>query len=136
MRIVLVSFFLWLVLLLTFSKVGLVAFYQLNKTYVAQTLCENKARPELKCDGKCYLKKNVKANPAEPAPIQNNLSDLLKNLVSPTFFFEPVFMPSLASSSIYTPKYATVIAASTFCLHRDLLISRIFADVFLGRRRT
>lgn len=131
MRIVLVSFLLWLLLLLTFSKVSLVAFYQLNKTYVANTLCENKARPQLKCDGKCYLKKNLKANPAEPTPIKNNLSDLLKQLASPTFFFESVLMPSVTQPSIFTPKYSTVVAELGQCWRTRFLISRIFADELL-----
>ena len=38
----------------------LVSFYQLNKEYITKTYCVNKAKPELKCDGKCHLKKMLK----------------------------------------------------------------------------
>jgi len=41
------------------AKVGIVAWYELNKEYVAKYLCENKNKPELKCCGKCYLKKKL-----------------------------------------------------------------------------
>ncbi|MDZ7402920.1 MAG: hypothetical protein ONB41_02270 [candidate division KSB1 bacterium] len=39
--------------------------YMLNKAYIAQTLCENKNKPELQCEGKCHLAKEItKANDA------------------------------------------------------------------------
>jgi hypothetical protein len=39
--------------------------YALNKAYIAQTLCENKSKPELRCEGKCHLAKAIaKANDA------------------------------------------------------------------------
>ena len=41
------------------AKVGIVAWYELNKEYVAKYLCENKNKPELKCCGKCYLQKKL-----------------------------------------------------------------------------
>ena len=34
--------------------------YNTNKTYIASTFCENKAKPMMHCDGKCYLKKQLK----------------------------------------------------------------------------
>ena len=40
-------------------KLGIVAWYQANKAYVAKELCENKARPQMKCNGKCYLRKQL-----------------------------------------------------------------------------
>ena len=33
--------------------------YKANKAYIAQNLCENVAKPQLKCDGKCYLRKKI-----------------------------------------------------------------------------
>jgi len=37
----------------------MMTWYEINKTYVAKVLCENKARPQLKCNGKCYLRKQL-----------------------------------------------------------------------------
>lgn len=34
--------------------------YNVNKEYIASILCENRDKPELACNGKCYLDKKVK----------------------------------------------------------------------------
>lgn len=34
--------------------------YQVNRDYIASTLCINKDRPELNCNGYCYLKTQMK----------------------------------------------------------------------------
>jgi hypothetical protein len=44
----------------TFSKYFIVLDYQLNKSYIAANLCENRNRPEMKCAGKCYLCRRLK----------------------------------------------------------------------------
>lgn len=49
------------VLLPTVSPWGIIAHYQLNKEYIARVLCENRDKPQLHCDGKCYLAKRLKA---------------------------------------------------------------------------
>jgi hypothetical protein len=46
----------------TFSKSFLVLDYQLNKDYIARVLCINRNKPEMKCEGKCYLCKKLKAD--------------------------------------------------------------------------
>lgn len=43
-----------------FSRVFVYAGFELNQQYIASTLCENKARPEMQCNGKCYLSKKLK----------------------------------------------------------------------------
>lgn len=35
--------------------IGYVAYYELNIDYIIETYCENKAKPQLKCNGKCHL---------------------------------------------------------------------------------
>ncbi len=42
--------------------------YELNKKYIAEVLCENKDKPEMHCNGKCHLKKQIKK--ANSAPEQ------------------------------------------------------------------
>lgn len=42
------------------AKLGMVAMYELNKDYIARNLCENRDKPQMKCCGKCYLKKQLK----------------------------------------------------------------------------
>ena len=43
------------------SQWGTIAYYQANKAYIARVLCENRSKPELHCDGKCFLAKKLKA---------------------------------------------------------------------------
>ena len=33
--------------------------YAVNYDYISTQLCENRARPELRCNGKCYVKKEI-----------------------------------------------------------------------------
>ncbi|MEN9337011.1 MAG: hypothetical protein RLZZ500_1998 [Bacteroidota bacterium] len=55
-----------IVLLFVFKPVFPVIEYGLNYDYIAKVLCENKAKPELKCNGKCHLMKQLaKASEAE-----------------------------------------------------------------------
>ena len=42
--------------------------YSLKKSYIIQKLCENRDRPVLKCDGKCYLSKRLKQAAGEQGP--------------------------------------------------------------------
>jgi hypothetical protein len=45
----------------TFSKGLLSLSFQLNRDFIVSNLCENRARPEMKCEGKCYLCKQLKS---------------------------------------------------------------------------
>jgi hypothetical protein len=44
-----------------FSRFFVYAGFELNKKYIATTLCENKDRPWLHCNGQCYFMKKIKA---------------------------------------------------------------------------
>jgi len=41
-------------------KVAIIGWWELNRDYVAKNLCENRNKPQMKCCGKCYLKKQLK----------------------------------------------------------------------------
>lgn len=47
-------------LLVNLSGLFLYAGYEWNKQYIAQEFCVNKDKPELHCNGKCYLMKKLK----------------------------------------------------------------------------
>ena len=42
--------------------------YMVNYDYIAKELCENKNKPELKCNGKCHLKKELAKISEEEKP--------------------------------------------------------------------
>ena len=43
-----------------FSRLFIYAGFELNQNYISSTLCENRDKPELHCNGKCYLMKKLK----------------------------------------------------------------------------
>jgi hypothetical protein len=53
---------LLLVSLLSANLSGLWVYlgYEANQKYIAKELCENRNRPEMHCNGKCYLMKKLK----------------------------------------------------------------------------
>ena len=40
--------------------------YVLNQDYIAEFLCVNKDKPELKCHGKCHLAKQIEKQNQDP----------------------------------------------------------------------
>ena len=44
----------------SFYSTGITLWFHLNRSYIAQKLCVNKSKPELKCKGNCVLKKKLK----------------------------------------------------------------------------
>lgn len=41
------------------AKMGIMVWYEVNKDYIAEELCENKDKPKLQCNGNCYLNKQI-----------------------------------------------------------------------------
>lgn len=54
--------------------------YELRKDFIIKNYCVNKNRPELHCDGKCFLAKKIKAqtDKEEQAALQNFIYKLLE----------------------------------------------------------
>ncbi|WP_379716088.1 hypothetical protein [Flavobacterium sp. GCM10027622] len=46
--------------------------YVVNYDYITKVLCENKAKPELKCNGKCHLMKELAKASEEEKPISSD----------------------------------------------------------------
>lgn len=44
--------------------------YAVNKDYIAEVLCINREKPEMECDGKCYLMSSVEDEMDKDAPAQ------------------------------------------------------------------
>ena len=61
MKTALVYILLIATLLPAISPWGTIAYYHINKDYIARVLCENRDKPQLHCDGQCYLAKQLKA---------------------------------------------------------------------------
>lgn len=44
----------------SFSRFFIYAGFEMNKSYIITKLCENRNKPWLHCNGKCYLMKKIK----------------------------------------------------------------------------
>jgi hypothetical protein len=67
-------FILMAFLVQSFSRTWVVADYWLNTGYYAAR-CENKARPEMHCNGKCQMMKKIRAEERKDAENQERLSE-------------------------------------------------------------
>ena len=70
-------------LLQTFSSFVIQAEYLLNKSYIAAVLCENKDKPMMHCNGKCYLSKQLKKQEKQE---QNAPNGIMKKMDAQPFF--------------------------------------------------
>lgn len=61
--------------------------YVLNKKYITENFCENKATPELQCNGKCHLAKQIKTISNEEGSSNPFNSEKLKVKARQVLFF-------------------------------------------------
>lgn len=71
-----------IILTQAFYNVGITAYWLVNRAKIAETLCINRDKPELHCDGKCYLKKKIAASTQQTPSSENNvpMPDLKKGI--------------------------------------------------------
>ena len=43
------------------GSMGVFVWFESNRSYIAKELCENRARPQMHCNGQCVLMKKLKA---------------------------------------------------------------------------
>lgn len=75
-------------------RLGIVAWYELNKDYVAKTLCENRDKPQMKCCGKCYLRKQLKKT-EEGSDNSKQLPTKINKTEPAVFFAATIVRPNL-----------------------------------------
>lgn len=66
-----------------FTKLFVFAGFEMNQKYIASTLCENRDKPWMHCNGRCYLMKKIKL--AEDKE-KNDERETQKNLFQQIFF--------------------------------------------------
>jgi hypothetical protein len=79
--------------------------YIVNYDYISKVLCENKAKPELKCNGKCQLMKGLAKASEEEKPINSDKKNNLKQEVE-VLFFQTI--KSLVVKKIYFQKTTSI----------------------------
>lgn len=86
---------LLIVCLQSLSFAGLLAVlsFKVNRDYIAANICENRAKPKLSCEGKCYLAKTQK-KATEQKEASDNTIKVSYFLVSVTESVTPIFVSS------------------------------------------
>lgn len=87
-----ILFFSLVLLLKPMTQFGWEVWYAVNQEYVAEELCENTDKPELECNGKCYLaqqlekseveKKKSSDEPVQPLQVTEEYWDLSEVYIS------------------------------------------------------
>ena len=90
--------------------------YWMNRDFIASVLCENKDRPELECNGKCHLKKQIQENTED----QNEGQEVSNRLMVEFFQFTNGF-------ELRTP---TEISIDHFYNYSEPLTAGISTSVF------
>ena len=71
----------------TFQRYFVYAGYELNQKYIAAKLCENRDKPWMHCNGKCYFMKKLKQ--AEERE-KSEEGQAQKNLIQQVFYSRPL----------------------------------------------
>ncbi|WP_313599269.1 hypothetical protein [Epilithonimonas vandammei] len=79
-------FFICIVLIVALRPVLPLLDYTINYTYIRENICENRARPELNCNGKCYLAKQISGSSQN----SDKQSVLKLSIISETFTAEDI----------------------------------------------
>jgi len=108
-----------LVLLQTFSQELRVVEYQLDKERITELFCVNKAKPQLHCNGKCHLAKQLRKAADDESKAPNGSVAKLKFEALPLLRFhvgQPVSYPAAAPrfGALQAVQYAFSPAHSIF----------------------
>jgi hypothetical protein len=103
--------------------------YIVNYDYISNVLCENKAKPELKCNGKCHLIKELAKASNDDKPInsdkKNNLTQevelLFCNEITEISFRQIYFHNKTSIGDNYANLYFHSVSCSVF--HPPTIIS-------------
>ncbi|OON66472.1 hypothetical protein B0919_21815 [Hymenobacter sp. CRA2] len=91
------------------GRLGIVASWWLNRDYVARVLCINRDKPQMHCNGKCHLRKQLRAADAREAKQQPGPSkQAFQEIVLACPVLEPVALPAPAWYAGAAPRYAAL----------------------------
>lgn len=82
----------------TFYTAGITAWFYANQKLLAKKHCVNKSRPELHCDGKCFLSKKIKE--AEQKEEQQSPYQVKWVETSPCILFSFIYTPPFAEADV------------------------------------
>ena len=71
-----------LIMLQSGMKLIIVANFELNRQYISENFCENKDKPVMHCEGRCFLNKELQKQNSK----EKSLPDLLKEKSALVFY--------------------------------------------------
>ncbi|PZR18979.1 MAG: hypothetical protein DI539_15620 [Flavobacterium psychrophilum] len=94
--------------------------YIVNYDYIAKELCENKAKPQMHCNGKCHLMKELakaaeeQKQESERKSAQQNAEVLFCQNVEDFKFSPSLVIPFAKNETVYNNQYVHSAAVSFF----------------------
>jgi hypothetical protein len=75
--------------------------YWMNRDFIASVLCENKEKPELECNGKCHLKKQIQENSDDNPEGEEVSSQMMVEFFEPTIDHTVEWLVETITNSFY-----------------------------------
>jgi hypothetical protein len=96
--------------------------FEMRKEYIIQNLCENRFKPQLDCNGQCYLAKKLHKVAEDNATKETQKQgQFMKKIIEEVFDTTPLFSCDLSSENLSTESiYAFQLA------HFQSFISSVF----------
>lgn len=79
--------------------------FKLNQDQIAMTMCVNRDKPEMHCNGKCVLAKRLKAQQDEDS---RELPQKLKEFNELVYFIEPFSFPGILLNEVSSERQIQV----------------------------
>jgi hypothetical protein len=103
--------------------------FELNKEYIIQNLCENRFKPELQCNGKCYLAKQLlKVAEDKASKEADRQEQSFKKLLEETFHHENVVFTQIFNGVTFLVHNNYSYKTSTY----STLVTSLFHPPCLG----
>jgi hypothetical protein len=116
-----------IILVLFLKPIFPVIDYAINYDYISKVLCINKDKPELKCNGKCHLMKELASE--DDKPISSDKSKVQIPLLTFCYrgkFFFSLFKRDNQELNSYTNLYSHLNSSSIFTHNFHFLIIPYF----------
>lgn len=96
--------------------------YVVNYNYISKVLCENKAKPQLKCNGKCHLMKELAKEAESQKPSSNDkktttvqeVEVLFCNEIKPFIVRQIYFQDTILATDNYVNLYFHLTSCAVF----------------------
>jgi len=99
----------------TFSKMLIVAEYELNKDYIARNLCVNRNKPKMHCNGKCHMmrkmKQEEKSEQENPERRAENKLEIICTAFSPAHLNHLLIVSTIQYPNLQVNTCAAFVAA-------------------------